>query len=238
MRKGFVICMILIATFSLFGAQKSSLKASGGLHFLVGMPEGEFEQHLDDPGFGLDLNVGVMPNRFVAIGGAFGFMVYGSETRREPISYTIPDVTVEVTRTNNFMFGDIYMQAIGDLTVLKPYIEGRLGFSYLWTETRISDLQGDDEDIASSTNIDDFTWRYGGGGGLMVLVWEDKSPDKGDPDDPNNVYIDIKAIYTRGGNAEYLKEGGVEIDDGVVIYHLEESTTDLFSLSFGVAVGF
>ncbi len=237
MRKIVAICSILLVV-GAFAAQRSSIRGQGGLHFLVGMPEGEFKQHLDNPGFGLDLNVGAMPNRFFSVGGAFGFMVYGSESRREPISYTIPDVTVEVTRTNNFMFGDIYAQVIGDLIVLKPYIEGRIGFSYLWTETKISDLQGADEDIASSTNFDDFTWRYGGGGGLMVKVWEKRSNKKKDEMEADNVYVDIKMIYTRGGNAEYLKEGDIEIEDGYVIYHPDESDTDLFSLSFGVAVEF
>jgi len=231
--------LILCVVLTTFSAEKASVRGHGGFRFLVGVPQGEFRDHLDDFGFGLDFNIGAMPSKYFAAGGALGFMIYGSETRREPFSMTIPDVTVEVTRTNNFMFGHLYAQAIGDMNIVKPYIEGRLGFNYLWTETRISDMQGSDEDIASSTNFSDLTWSYGGGGGIMIKVWEEtrkselKNRSRGE-----RVYIDLKGIYTRGGDAEYLKEGSMEIIDGRVVFYPDESPTDLLAISVGVAVDF
>ncbi len=231
--------LILCIALTTFSAEKAAVRGHGGFRFLVGVPQGEFRDHLDNLGFGLDFNIGAMPSKYFTAGGALGFMIYGSETRREPFSMTIPDVTVEVTRTNNFMFGHLYAQAIGDLNIVKPYIEGRLGFNYLWTETRISDIQGSDEDIASSTNFSDLTWSYGGGGGIMIKVWEEtrkselKNRSRGE-----RVYIDLKGIFTRGGNAEYLKEGSMEIIDGRVVFYPDESPTDLLAISVGVAVDF
>ena len=37
------------------------------------------------------------------IGADLAFMIYGSETRQEPFSLTIPDVTVEVETSNNIV---------------------------------------------------------------------------------------------------------------------------------------
>ncbi|HDR90818.1 MAG TPA: hypothetical protein ENN75_01075 [candidate division Zixibacteria bacterium] len=239
MKTKIAVLLILCATLATFSADKSSLRGQGGFRFLVGVPQGEFRDHLDDLGFGIDFNFGAMPTQYFAAGGDLGFMIYGSETRREPFSMTIPDVTVEVTRTNNFMFGHIYAQAIGDLEIVKPYIEGRVGFNYLWTETRISDVRGSDENIASSTNFSDLTWSYGGGGGIMIKVWEKTQKRTSKKESRSErVYIDLKAIYTRGGDAEYLKEGSMEIIDGRVVFYPDKSPTDLLAISAGVAVDF
>lgn len=239
MKTKITVLLIICIALSASSADKSSVRGQGGLHFLVGVPQGEFRDHLDDPGFGIDFSIGALPSKYFSAGGALGFMIYGSETRREPFSMTIPDVTVEVTRTNNFMFGHIFAQAIGDMDIVKPYIEGRLGFNYLWTETRISDIQGSDEDIASSTNFSDLTWSYGGGGGIMIKVWEKPQKRQAKKESlSERVYIDLKGIYTRGGNAEYLKEGSMEIIDGRVVFYPDESPTDLLAISVGVAVDF
>jgi len=235
-----VLVLFLIFAMSCFGASKhAEIRGQGSFHFLVGLPQGEFHDNVDNAGFGIGGGIGVIPNQFFSLGTAFGFMTYGSETRREPFSYTIPDVTVEVKRSNNFLFGHIYAQVLGDMNIVKPYIEGRFGFNYLWTETRISDIDGDDEDIASSTNFDDFALSYGGGGGVLIKVWQEaKSARSRTSDGVGAVYIDLKVIYTKGGEAEYLKEGSMEIIDNQVVYYPDESHTDLLGINIGVEVEF
>ena len=236
--KRMIMVGLLLIVVGAFATDRAEIVGQGGIHFLVGLPQDEFGENVGNAGIGFGLGFGVMPNSFFSVGGVVGFMNYGSETRREPLSYTIPDVTVEVTRSNNFLQGQIYMQAIADMDIVKPYIEGRVGFNYLWTETRVSDIDGDDEDIASSTNFDDFTLNYGGGGGLMIKVYEKSASSRDESDRSSRVYVDLKVIYTKGGNAEYLKEGSMEIIDNQVVYHPDESHTDLLGINVGVEVEF
>jgi hypothetical protein len=181
-----------------------------------------------------------MATPYFALGGALGFMSYGSEKRNEPFSTTIPDVFVEVTTSNNFMFFQLMPRIYAPLPIIKPYIEGRAGFNYLWTDTRIEDI-GSDEEIASSTNIDDITFCYGAGGGFLIEVWHEPSSknERDKSDSSEAVYIDLKVIYVRGGNAEYLKEGSISNDgNGNVIYDISESSTDMLTISVGVAIDF
>jgi hypothetical protein len=67
----------------------------GGINFEMGFPQGDFESNVDNVGLGLGLDFTVSPKLLpIGIGGSFTFLNYGSETRREPFSTTIPDVTV------------------------------------------------------------------------------------------------------------------------------------------------
>ena len=216
-----------------------AVTGQAGLAFTVGLPQGEFRENVDRAGFGISGHLLGFVNPIVGFGVEFGVLSYGSETRREPFSPTIPDVTVEVSRSNNFSYGHLAMQIMPDLRYLKPYAEGRFGFNYLWTDTRIENV-GTGEEIASSTNFDDFALTYGGGGGLLIQVWERTGKAPSDDKHPvRKVYIDLKALYMLGGNAEYLKEGSVVIqEDASVIYEVSESRTDLLSINVGVAVEF
>ena len=54
----------------------------------------------------------------------------------------------------------------------------------------------------------------------------------------NAVFIDLKARYLYGSEAEYLKEGSVLIDNGKVIYNTSKSKTDLLTAHIGAIVYF
>ena len=219
-----------------------------GINFIFGIPQGEFRDNVDRLGYGLGGRLAYQPNGIFAIGGALGILSYGNQTRQEPFSYTIPDVTVDVTTSNNFLFGHIIAQIGAPMGYVKPYIEGHFGFNYLWTDTRIESNESSDSDdvIASSTNFEDFTFAYGGGGGLMVKVYEKRQRHsrkiihhKKNNSDFGKVYIDIKAIYTSGGTAEYLKEGSIhQGENGTVEYDISKSKTDLLTVQVGVGFEF
>jgi len=217
-------------------------KANGSIDLAFGIPQNEFKDNLDRIGFGLSGHLAYLPNQNLGIGGALGFMSYGSEKRKEPFSTTIPDVTVDVTTSHNFMFGHVMVQPMLNLGIVKPYIEGRFGFNYLWTDTKIENEDSDDEPIASSTNFEDFTISYGGGAGLMILVWDNTSKSSRNTNnnsDAGRIYIDLKGLYLLGGEAEYLKEGSIHSDGGTeVLYDVSKSTTDLLTINIGVAFEF
>lgn len=213
--------------------------AQAGINFIIGTPQGEFCENIDRKGFGLGGHLAFHPNPELAIGIALGMLTYGSESRYEPFSTTIPDVTVEVTRSNNIALLHLMLQLGAPMGIVKPYAEGKVGINYLWTETTIKDVEGQ-EDVVSSTNFDDIAFSYGGGGGIMLRIWSAKHPKlKARKGKISKVYIDTKAIYTLGGRAEYLKEGSVIIhDDASVEYIVSESKTDLLNVHIGVVFEF
>ena len=216
----------------------SARDGQGAINFVVGIPQGDFQKSINHNGFGLGGHIAYHPHPAFAIGLAGTFLGYGSESRYEPFSTTIPDVTVEVTRTNNIAQLFLMLQAGIPIEVVKPYIEGRVGFNYLWTETTIKDIQGE-EDVASSTNFDDLAFSYGGGGGIMFRVWHRRGGARRAHGKVYAVHIDAKALYILGGEAEYLKEGSIIIhDDATVEYIVSKSTTDLLDVHFGVVLEF
>jgi len=224
--------LLLLLFFSLISGNRL-LAQSAGLNVMIGLPQGEFKDNVDRTGWGISGHFLLLPqteqNPF-SIGLNVGYLNYGNESRREPFSMTIPDVTVDVDRTNNLVNFHFLFQAMWPTGTVKPYIEGLFGGSYMFTETTINS-RGTDE-VASSTNFDDFAWSYGGGGGLLIKLIS--TPDQ----QISSVYLDLKARYLAGTKAEYLKEGSVVIQRGKAFYDVIESKTDLLTIHAGVVVEF
>jgi hypothetical protein len=137
------------------------------------------------------------------VGVNIGYFIYGMESRREPFSLTIPDVFVNVDRTNNLVNFHLLFQVGFPTGSVRPYVEGLFGGSYLFTETNIKSDNNFNE-VASSVNFEDWAWSYGFGGGIGILVAGDPLTNIG------AIYLDLKARYLFGSEAEYLKEGSVK----------------------------
>ena len=230
------IFMFLLLT---FGAAISQPMFHAELKFTGGFPRGEFKDNVDKTGLGATgtffYNIEQKP---LAIGASLGFLVYGHDTRTEPFNSDIQDVTVDVTTTNNILLGHLVLRAqspegLGGGAII-PYFDAMFGFHYLFTETQVKDSGAFGEDIASTTNYDDFTMSYGGGGGFMVRVYDSSQDAEG----LEAIYLDFGAHFLQGGEAEYLKEGDIERTDGTVTYHPSKSETDLLNFFLGVAFYF
>ena len=201
-----------------------------GGYFTIALPQGEFDEKVEKNGYGfIGQALFSMPGSPVAVGASFGGVIYGRETRREPFSLTIPDVTVEVETNNYILLGHLVLRVQPPAGPFRPYAEGVIGFHYLFTQTTIESRE---EDIASDTNFDDGVFSYGGGGGIMFQVYN------GPASKPIDVYIDVGARYLKGGKARYLKEGSIRREDGRVLYEIEESKTDLLAIQIGATVEF
>ena len=206
-----------------------------GVSIGIAAPQGEFRDNVDRNGFSFSgsglIRPGLVPVKF---GIELGYINYGSEDRREPFSYTIPDVTVRVERTNNIFLGHMLVRLQQDAGIVSPYLDGLVGLNYLWTATKIRDADNFEE-ITSSRNLDDLAFSYGIGGGVMFNVYEARSPVT----DIAKIYIDLKVRYLYGGEAEYLNEGAVSIDEhSNVSYDVSKSTTDLMLYQIGVVFSF
>jgi len=229
LRKSIFLVMTIVTL--LFNS--NSFAQSGGVNFTLAFPMGEFKDNVDRLGFGGSIQFllwNPTSNLPFSFGLNLGFINYGSESRREPFSETIPDVTVDVDRSNNLVNFHLLFQIAPPPSTVTPYAELLFGGSYLFTETQIKSRGV--EEVASSTNFDDFAWSYGGGGGLMILLSDNISEDVG------AIFLDLKVRYLLGSEAEYLREGSVTIRDRDVHYDVTRSKTDLLTAHLGVVAYF
>ncbi|MCY3772426.1 MAG: hypothetical protein OXG98_10465 [Gemmatimonadetes bacterium] len=211
-----------------------------GIGILGGFPTGEFGENVKNPGIGLSGFAGYMiPRTPAVIGLDLGYMIYGHERRTEQFSLTIPDVLVDVVTENNIFSMNAFLRLQTKSDPLRFYVEGVVGFHYLFTSTTIEELFGfSGEDIASSTNLDDFAFTKGVGGGLLIELWrggEDRTPQNRSL---RTVSLDFRMRYHDGSQADYLKRGDIVRRAGTAELNITKSTTDLITAHLGIALDF
>ena len=231
MGKKVLLMGLLVFSFTLITTKAQTLGGS----FMIGSPQKEFGEYVDRLGYGFQLHGTFWtPGKLrpFTMGIDLGYLVYGMETQSRPFSNTIPDVRVDVTHTNSLANFHLLFQVAPFEGTVRPYIEGLFGGAYLFTETEIESEYSYD-DIARSTNFDDFTWSYGGGGGLLIQVAKDLG-------DVRKLFIDLHVRYLFGTNAEYLTQKSIVINpaNGDVTYFVSESETDLLTFQIGVVAYF
>lgn len=214
----------------------AQVRPEADVNFLLGFPQGEMRENVDNVGFGLNLFGGVgLQDSPVVLGAELGLMIYGFERRREPFSNTIPDVTVDVETSNNVVMGHLVLRMQPPTGAVRPYLDGLFGFKYFFTQTSVeSDRFGDQEPIATSTNFDDAALSYGVGGGLKATVWEGALQEGR----PGAVAINVGVRYLFGGEAEYLQEGSIRRTNGSVTFDVDRSETDLLVVLIGASLRF
>lgn len=220
-----------------------SQEIQAALDLGVGIPQGDFRDQSDHVGGGINLMGGYrFANSPVMLGLEFGFMNFGTDTRDEPISTTIPDLRVEVENSYNLVHGDLLLRLIAPPSTFRPYVDGLFGLNYFFTETVIRDRDDffDDDEVLSDTNFEDTALSYGFGAGLQIRLWQRKgeiTSTVGDVE-PSSVYLNLRGRYMFGREAEYLQKGSVETENGEVTYDVSQSTTDLLHIKIGVGVNF
>jgi hypothetical protein len=230
-----MLCLVLCAVS--VSQAKHSIHVGGNL--TLGFPQGEFHDNVDNIGYGFSLFGFYRPTGFfLNFGLAFNYLIYGSETREEPWSKTIPWVTLDVTTTNSIFYGHLMLRLQPPEGAIRPYIDGLLGFGSFTTSTEVKNQEYDEDDdqtIASTTHLRDSALNYGLGGGLLIRVVD----GSGDDEALEAVSIQLGIRYLRGGVAKYMKKGSVEVDDeGNLHYGILESETDIITIHVGVALDF
>ncbi len=231
-------CRTMLGIFiaiAVLGSAASAQNWQGGLGFQLGFPTGEYKDQIDKTGVGLGGDILFSPRRVpLGIGLSLGWFQVGSESREEPFSTTIPDVTVDVETENALAQFVVLLRAQPKQGVIRPYADGVLGLNYLYTRTSIKNASGGEE-VASSTNLDDAAFAYGVGGGAMVRVYDRK---KSAHSRPMQVFIDVNFRYVVGGEAEYLQEGSIRREASEVSFDISKSKTNIATARIGVVVNF
>lgn len=199
-----------------------------GLSLTYGVPQQEFRENVRQ-GFGLDLTGHYKLDRrgIFSIGGEAGFLGYGRETKRVPLSSTIGGrINVDLTTSNNIFWLGLGPQLIAPSGPVRPYVSGTAGFAFFWTE---SSVQGrwDDEEFAKTTNYDDATFAWTGGAGVVIPIGASQQGG-----------LDIGVRYHGNGNTQYLRRGDIiDLPSGGVQLRVREGETPLLLWRLGVRWG-
>jgi hypothetical protein len=207
------------------------------LDFNVGVPQGEFSDEIDRLGWGLGLMGGYkIPETPLMVGLDFGFMNFGIETRTEPLSTTIPDITVDVENSYNLVTGNLVLRLNGPPSKFRPYIDGLFGFNYFFTQTVLRERGAfSEEDVLRDTNFEDTSLSYGFGTGINLRVYNGAAQQSSASDFTlGAVYLNAGLRYMFGREAEYLQEGSITRNNGNVTFDVSRSETDLLYFKFGV----
>jgi len=221
-----VAVLFLIGTTFLTFQTTSAQEAEFGASFQLGLPQGPFQDQLDEVGFGIQGMAGYhIPRTPVMFGLDFGFMGFAADRRSEPLSSTIPDVRVDVENSYNMAHGHFVTRLTSMNHHFRPYIDMLVGFNYLYTQTTVRS-RGSQEDVFTDTNFDDFAFSYGLGAGVRFLVWDGGGRQ-------GRVYVNTQVRYMIGSEAEYIQPGSLSTSNGTVEYDLSSSRTDLLSIQLG-----
>jgi hypothetical protein len=200
-----------------------------GIDFNTVIPQGDFKQNVRNNGYGISGNflVGLGKSPLL-VGVDAGFAKYGHESRRAILSGSIPDITVDVDTDNNIVLTHFLLRAQPRHGAVRPYVDGLVGFKYLFTKTTVQS-DSSDEPLASDNNLSDFAFSYGLGGGVQARLARLGG---------NELFFDAKARYLWGTQAHYLKEGSIVRVGGTAIFDVLSSSTNVVTLQFGVGIRF
>jgi hypothetical protein len=170
-------------------------RGSIGIHLQVSEPKGEFGQNTGNGfGFGGYVLTRLDPNSIVNLRGDVSFLMYGSSTRRIPLSGTGGLIQLDLRTTSNIVSVVTGPQLLGPTGTFTPYATALGGFSVFWTSSSIEGSSNENDPFATTTNASDAVWAYGGAVGSYIRVSNGKNP----------VRIDLGARFLRHDDVRYL----------------------------------
>ncbi len=242
--KAFLCAVCLFCAANVAAQPQSSSKGptrfQGGVGFLGARAVGDFGTHVAGAaGVLVQFDVGLAQSVF-SLGGEFGAMGYGGESRSVYIGNLVPDIpdlSLKVNTDNEMWLGHVRVRAQRRVGRWRPYADGLLGFTELATRTSIqgvlscSTASGDaicsTPTAAEATNSKDSVPSYGGAAGVMVGFRSSlRSPR-----------LDLSVRYHRGGEAQYLTKGAIVREGGRAILDFSRSRTDMIMVYVGLAGG-
>ncbi len=227
---------IFMALLGLGQLSSAEDRFQASLNFLIAYPKNEFKHNVDRTFYGLSGEFFFQPpNSPFSVGISLEYLNYGSETRTEPWIADVPEVWIDITTRNSIFSGAALLRLSPTGGPFRPYVEGLIGFNYLFTYTSVSDADSWSEDIATTTNFDDWALTYGAGAGAILRALDVRNRQGRSQ---FSLYLEIGVRYLKGGTAEYLRERSIIHDNGSLSYTPLISTTDLLKTRFGIVFRF
>ena len=236
----YILLTILLTSSVPVQAQELPATLQTGLGLLGGFPSGGLGNNITNPGIGISGQIGYrFPQSPVILGLDMSYLIYGHESRNERFSTTIPDVSVRVVTDNNILMTNLFLRLQPREGPFRPYIDGLFGFHYLFTQTSIRDIPDPfSDDIASSINLSDVAFTYGGSVGFMIEVYDGRSERTQFNRSVRTVSIDFRLRYLDGAEASYLNRGDVLRQSGQTALNISRSETNIITVFVGASVEF
>lgn len=194
-----------------------------------GAPVGDFRRYVKQ-GFGLDgfFRWNADPRGIVSLRVDGGFLSYGREMQRVPLSGTIGGrILVDLTTSNNIVWGGIGPQLTLPSPYLRPYANASIGFSYFFTESSVEGSNQNNDPFASTTNYDDGTFAWGVGGGFLIPFRTSSG----------EAAIDIGVRLHKNGEVRYLRRGSIiDMPDGSIVIQPIQSEANLLTWRLGFSI--
>jgi hypothetical protein len=202
--------------------------------FQLGIPRGDYKAKDDVIGYGLGGNLALnFPDFPLIIGLDISYLYLGGEDWLDSMVYNVYNGYYDVHTSYQLASSHIFFRFYAENKYTQPYLEGLVGFNFLWASTTVDYNEGED-DKETDVNFKDFVFSGGLGGGIMLpllTVTDDDFKRVG-------IFLDLNLRYLFGGKAEYLKKGSLSTESGSLKYKVTSSRTDMFSLRLGVCVRF
>jgi hypothetical protein len=202
----------------------------GGVSGQYARTVGEFRDYVrGGVGLNLELVWPVVTGSPLALRGDGGFIVYGSERSRVCLGGGVGcRIELDLTTTNSIAYLSVGPQLMLQSGAVRPYANAGVGFAYFGTSSDVRGSGGQQDSFASTTNFDDVTFQWGGGGGLLIPLGRGATP----------VMLDLGARYHGNGRVEYLREGDIEdLPDGSLVFTPTRSEANLVTFRIGIVAG-
>lgn len=157
-----------------------------------------------------------------------GFIDYGNESKRVPLSSTIGGrIQVKVSTNNYIVPVSIGPQLTWPRGSVRPYVNAGFGGQFFFTESSVDGANESSTNL-STTNQHDATKSWVAGAGVYVPLYSRQV----------NVMLDAGVQYFTGGHARYLRPGSiVDLPDAQIQINPLESDTHMMVVRVGVRVG-
>ncbi len=193
-------------------------------------PRGDFARYVNGA-FGVTGHLlhALDPEGIVAIRADLGYLNYGQVTRRQPLGGgALGLITVDVTTSNNIVFGGLGLQMMTPRGAVRPYVNGSAGFSYFFTASSVEG-SGNAQPFAESQNFSDGGFTTIWGGGVYVPFHASGAP----------LALDLSVQAHRNSDIQYLNESSIYIKDTATppVITPIRGPADFLTFRLGVTVG-
>jgi hypothetical protein len=222
----------LTALFAILLLSANGQRTMGSIDLQLSFPQGEYKLAYPKTGVGIRFNVlhRIAEESPLSVGGEFGFLVVGSDSRLFDMYYGGYYDTYKISASNNVM--NLAFKARADLVPpdrpILIFIEATVGANLFYSTANIQreTYFGNSQYVAGDNSKGYWAFTWGPGVGLEFPV-----------DKRKQVAIVAKASYLFGGNTTYLTDPTID-NNGDIYFTQHQSKTDMILAEFGVRLTF